>query len=91
MCSRRNRQPRRRILKIAYRFLIFLSLLFCTILAVNAADTPKLLEAVPLSQTAIQLRFDEQLQAEAAENLDNYLIAPDVQLEYALLLSLIHI
>ena len=72
-------------MKIANRLLILLSLLFSPILAVNAADTPKLLAAVPLSQTAIQLRFDGQLQAEVAENLDNYLIAPDVQLEYALL------
>ena len=72
-------------MKITYRFLIFLSLLFYPILVVNAADTPKLLAAVPLSQTAIQLRFDGQLQAEAAEDLDNYRIAPDVQLEYALL------
>ncbi|MDD9975872.1 MAG: hypothetical protein OXU27_17815 [Candidatus Poribacteria bacterium] len=72
-------------MKIANRFLILLSLLFCSILAVNAANTPKLLAAVPLSQTAIQLQFDGQLQAEVAENLDNYLITPDVQLEYALL------
>ena len=72
-------------MKIANRFLILLSLLFWSILAVNAADTPKLLAAVPLSQTAIQLQFDGQLQAEVAENLDNYLITPDVQLEYALL------
>ena len=85
MYRRHNRQPRRRTVKIANRFLILLSLLFCPVLAVNAADTPKLLAAVPLSQTAIQLRFDGQLQAEVAENLDNYLIAPDVQLEYALL------
>ena len=70
---------------VAYRFLIFLSLLFCYILTANSADTPKLLAAVPLSQTSIQLQFDGQLQAEAAENLDNYQIAPDVQLEYALL------
>lgn len=70
---------------VAFKFLIFLSLLFCSILAANAADTPKLLAAVPLSQTAIQLQFDGQLQAAAAENLDNYRIAPDVQLEYALL------
>ena len=70
---------------VAYRFLIFLSLLFYYILAANSADTPKLLAAVPLSQTSIQLQFDGQLQAEAAENLDNYQIAPDVQLEYALL------
>ena len=85
MFSRCNGQPRRRILKIANRFLILLSLLFCPILVANAADTPKLLAAVPLSQTAIQLRFDGQLQAEVAEDLDNYLITPEVQLEYALL------
>ena len=64
---------------------IFLSLLFCHILVVNAADTPKLLKATPLSQTAIQLRFDRQLEAETAEDLANYQITPDIQLEYALL------
>ena len=67
------------------RLTIFLSLLFSHVLVVNAADTPKLLKATPLSQTAIQLQFDGQLQAETAENLDNYRIAPDVQLEYVLL------
>ncbi|RKU21195.1 hypothetical protein C6503_04985 [Candidatus Poribacteria bacterium] len=70
---------------VASRFLIFLSLLFCYVLTINAADTPKLLKATALSQTAIQLQFDGQLQAETAEDLDNYRIAPDVQLEYALL------
>ena len=70
---------------VAYRFLIFLSLLLYHILAANSAETPKLLQAVPLSQTAIQLQFDGQLQAETAENLNNYQIAPDVQLEYVLL------
>ena len=70
---------------IAYKFLIFPLLLFCHTATANSADSPKLLAAVPLSQTAIQLKFDGQLQAETAEDLDNYLIAPDVQLEYALL------
>ena len=64
---------------------IFLSLLFCHVLVVNAANTPKLLKATPLSQTAIQLQFDGQLQAETAEDLATYQITPDVQLEYALL------
>ena len=67
------------------RLMIFLSLLFSSVLGVNAADPPKLLKATPLSQTAIQLQFDGQLQAETAEDLENYRIAPDVQLEYALL------
>ena len=71
--------------RTAYRFLIFLSLLFCHISAAISSDIPKLLAAVPLSSTAIQLQFAGQLQAEIAENLDNYRIAPDVQPEYALL------
>ena len=70
---------------VVYRLLIFLSLLFCHVSVANSADIPKLLQAVPLSQTAIQLQFDGQLQAETAEDLDNYQITPDVQLEYALL------
>ncbi len=70
---------------VIYRFLVFLFLLFYPILVANSADTPKLLKAIPLSQTAIQLQFDGQLQAETAEDLNNYRIAPDVELEYALL------
>ena len=67
------------------KFAVFFFLLFYPILTINAADTPKLLKAIPLSQTAIQLQFDGQLQAETAEDLNNYQITPDVQLEYALL------
>ena len=72
-------------LSIPFKFLIPLSLIFCSILAANAAETTKLSAAVPLSQTAIQLQFDGQLQAAAAEDLNNYQITPDVQLEYVLL------
>ena len=70
---------------IADKFSIVLFLLLYSILVANSADTPKLLKAIPLSQTAIQLQFDGQLQAETAEDLNNYRIAPDVELEYALL------
>lgn len=70
---------------VSNRFLIFLLLTFCPILVINSAGAAELLRAIPLSQTAIQLQFDGQLKAETAENLDNYLIEPDVQLEYALL------
>lgn len=70
---------------IASKFSIFLLLLFYPILVANSADFPNLLKAIPLSQTAIQLQFDGQLQAEAAEDLNNYRISPEVQLEYALL------
>ena len=85
----RDIQPWRPIVKIhfnvAYRFFVCLSLLFYYISGTNAAEFPKLLKATPLSQTAIQLQFDGKLQAETAEDLDNYRIAPDVQVEYALL------
>lgn len=70
---------------VADTFSIFLFLLFYPILVANSADFPNLLKAIPLSQTAIQLQFDGQLQAETAEDLDNYQIAPNLQLEYALL------
>ena len=70
---------------VVFRFFIFLSLLFSHISAADAAELPKLLKATPLSQTAIQLQFDGQLEAEIAEDLANYQIAPDVQVEYALL------
>lgn len=70
---------------VAFKFLILLSLLFCHILAAHSADTPKLLAALPLSQTAIQLHFDAELLPEEAENPHNYQIAPDIQLEYGIL------
>ncbi len=70
---------------VAYRFLIALSLLSCPISIANSADTPKLLQAVPLSQTAIQLKFDGELFPEEAENPIHYQITPDVQLEYGIL------
>ena len=70
---------------VAFKFLILPLLLFCFIFTANSAETPKLLAAVPLSQTAIQLQFDGQLQAASAEDPNNYQITPDVQLEYVLL------
>ncbi|MYB96048.1 hypothetical protein F4054_14035 [Candidatus Poribacteria bacterium] len=70
---------------VAHKVLIFLSLLFCYTSGTNAAELPKLLKATLLSETAIQLQFDGQLEAETAEDLANYQIAPDAQVEYALL------
>ncbi len=49
----------------------------------QAEDIPKLLKAVPLSQTAIQLQFDGKLQAETAENVELYQIAPKIKIEFA--------
>ena len=63
-------------------------ILFTTFLSAGsqqAENTPKLLKAIPLSQTAIQLQFDAELKAEAIEDLKNYRITPDVQVEEALL------
>ena len=70
---------------VAHTVLIFLSLLFCHISAADAADIPELVAATPLSRTAIQLQFDGELQIETAEAPNNYQIAPDIQIEYALL------
>ena len=66
-------------------YLSITSALFLIVCSSAIAEIPKLLKATPLSQTAIQLQFEGQLQAETAEDLDNYRITPDVQLEYALL------
>lgn len=64
---------------------IVAALIFFLLASVGRADTPKLLKAVPLSQTSIQLQFDGQLQTEFAEDATNYQITPDVQVEYTLL------
>ena len=61
------------------------ALIFFILVSDIWADTPKLLKVIPLSQTAIQLQFDRQLQPEFAEAATNYHITPDVQVEYTLL------
>ncbi len=61
-------------------FIMLAGSVFCT-----QAEIPKLLKAIPLSQTAIQLRFDGKLPAESAENVANYQITPDAEIEDALL------
>ena len=61
------------------------ALIFLLFATNNWAAMPKLLKATPLSQTAIQLQFDRQLEAETAENGANYQIAPDIQIEDVLL------
>ena len=49
------------------------------------ANTPRLTSATPLSQTAIQLRFDQTLDPKSAENLSNYRIEPRIGIEWATL------
>lgn len=63
--------------------------IFCLIFSVaenlQAEDKPTLLKAIPLSQTAIQLQFDWELNAEEAENPIHYQITPGITIEMALL------
>ena len=50
-----------------------------------AEDLPKLIEVTPLSQKAIQLKFDKVLDAEKAENTEIYNLSPNIDIELALL------
>ena len=59
--------------------------------SVTLADTPRLISATPLSQIAIQLRFDRALDSQSAEDLSNYQIAPRVEIEWATLDSRMNI
>ncbi len=64
----------------------FVCILFFTFLVSEshqAENVPKLLKAIPLSQTAIQLQFDGKLQTETAENVELYQIAPNIKIEFA--------
>lgn len=51
----------------------------------TTADTPDLISATPLSQTAMQLRFDRILDPTSAENASNYQIEPEIEVEWATL------
>lgn len=66
--------------------LIFLA--SCTFgrgISLTLADTPSFISATPLSQTAIQLRFDQAPDPKSAENLANYRIEPRIEIEWATL------
>ena len=49
------------------------------------ADSPNLISATPLSQTAVQLRFDRTLNPTSAEKTSNYQIEPKIEVEWATL------
>lgn len=70
-----------KIFKGAIATALFLSLFVSN----NWAEMPRVVKALPLSQTAIQLQFDGLLAAETAENVANYGITPGIQVEDALL------
>jgi hypothetical protein len=72
------------------RQLITLLILFssCVLgreISVALADTPRLISATPLSQTAVQLRFDQALDPKSVENVSNYRIQPGIGIEWAIL------
>ena len=60
-------------------------------ISVVLAETPGLLSAIPLSQTAIQLRFNQTLDPKSAENPLNYRIEPGINVEWAMLDSRMNI
>ena len=66
-------------------FILFLSCLLEREISVALADTPRLVSATPLAQTAVQLRFDQALDPKSAENVSNYRILPEIEIEWATL------
>lgn len=64
-------------------FILCAIYLLAFVSTVSLADKPRLLTATPLSQIAVQLRFDQQLDAKSAENRENYRIHPNIKIEYA--------
>ena len=75
--------------------LIFVvSCTFGRVIFVTLADTPRLISATPLSQTAVQLRFDRSLDPKLAESVSNYRIEPRIEIEWATLdsqLDMVHL
>ena len=72
-------------------FILFVSCGFERGISAALANTPRLISATPLSQTAIQLQFDQTLDPKSAENLSNYRIEPRIEIEWAMLDSRRHI
>ncbi len=73
---------------------VFILLVSCASgreVSVVLANTPRLTSATPLSQTAIQLRFDQTLDPKSAENRSNYRIEPSIEIEWATLDSRMNI
>ncbi len=68
---------------------ITLTCILCFLFAVTNSQTDddqlSIIKAVPLSQTAIQLQFDSELDREEAENHLFYTITPKVEIELAFL------
>ena len=54
-------------------------------ISVTLAEAPRFISAIPLSQTAVQLRFNQSLDSKLAENVSNYRIEPEIEVEWATL------
>ena len=72
-------------------FILLVSCPFRGEISETLANTPRLTSATPLSQTAIQLRFDQTLDPESAENVSNYRIEPRIEIEWVTLDSRMNI
>lgn len=72
-------------------FILFASGTFERGISVALANTPRLTSATPLSQTVVQLRFDQALDPKSAENVSNYQIEPEIEIEWAALDSRMNI
>ena len=75
-------------------FIVCLGCIFGREIPVALADTPRLTSATPLSQTAVQLRFDQALDSKSAESVSNYRIEPEIEIEWATLdsrLNIVHL
>ena len=74
--------------------ILLTSCIFGRGISVTLADTPRLISATPLSQTAVQLRFERALDPKSAEDLSNYRIEPSIEIEWAVLdsrLDIVHL
>ncbi len=66
-------------------FIVFSMYLLASGNPESLADKPRLISATPLSQTAVQLRFDQKLDLASAQKVSNYQIAPGIQIQAAAL------
>lgn len=66
-------------------FIVFSIYLLASGNSESLADKPRLISATPLSQTAVQLRFNQKLDLASAQKVSNYQIAPGVQIQAAAL------
>lgn len=68
---------------------ITIACILCFLLAVTNSQTDddqlSIVKVIPLSQTAIQLQFDSELDPESAENHENYSITPKVEIDLVFL------